>query len=163
MTAVLPLRPCVGIVLANPAGLVFAGQRVDTPGAWQMPQGGIDQGEAPRAAALRELAEETGLAPGAVKVEAEAPEWIDYELPAHLVGKVWKGRFRGQTQRWFLMRYGGPDAAVDLFAHDVEFSRWRWMAPADLIERIVPFKRGVYERVFHLFADRLASGGALRP
>jgi putative (di)nucleoside polyphosphate hydrolase len=156
MISRLPLRPCVGVVLANPAGLVFAGERVDTPDAWQMPQGGIDPCETPEAAALRELAEETGLAPETVRIEAEAPEWIDYELPAHLVGKVWKGRYRGQTQRWFLVRFDGPDAAVDLAAHDVEFARWRWMAPADLIERIVPFKRGVYERVFEIFADHLA-------
>ena len=156
MSRELPLRPCVGVCLTNPAGLVFAGERVDTPGAWQMPQGGIDKGESPLAAALRELIEETGLAPSAVTVEAEAPDWIDYELPPDLLGRVWKGRYRGQTQRWFLMRYDGPDEAVDLNAHEVEFSRWRWMMSADLLDAIVPFKRQVYVQVFDAFAGRLA-------
>lgn len=155
MISRLPLRPCVGVVLANASGRVFAGERIDTPGAWQMPQGGIDQGESPRQAALRELAEETGLAPGAVSVEAEAPDWIDYDLPPDLIGKVWKGRYRGQTQRWFLMRYDGPDAAVDLALHEVEFARWQWMRPDDLLDAIVPFKRAVYAAVFDAFADRL--------
>ncbi|MBM9596194.1 RNA pyrophosphohydrolase [Roseitranquillus sediminis] len=153
--ASLPYRPCVGVVLANPAGLVFAGERLDTPGAWQMPQGGIDAGEAPSDAALRELREETGLSPEAVALEAETPDWISYDLPDDLIGRVWGGRYRGQRQKWFLMRYGGPDSAVDLAAHEVEFGRWRWMAPADLMEHIVPFKRDVYRAVFDAFANRL--------
>ena len=156
MSKDLPLRPCVGVCLANPAGLVFAGERVDTPGAWQMPQGGIDKGETPREAALRELTEETGLLPASVSVEAEAPDWIDYELPIELVGRVWKGRYRGQTQRWFLMRYAGPDEAVDLTVHHVEFVRWRWMTPEDVLDAIVAFKRDVYRKVFAAFGDRLA-------
>ena len=156
MTSELPLRPCVGVALATPAGLVFAGERVDTPGAWQMPQGGIDAGETPRDAALRELWEETGLPRDAVCVEAEAPGWIDYELPPELVGRVWNGRYRGQTQRWFLMRYDGPDDAIDLAAHHVEFARWRWMAPDDLVAAIVPFKRDVYAQVLAAFAGHLA-------
>lgn len=156
MHADLPLRPCVGVCLANSAGLVFAGERIDTPGAWQMPQGGIDEGESPLDAALRELGEETGLAASAVTVEAEAPDWIDYDLPPDLVGRVWRGRYRGQRQRWFLMRYDGPDEAVDLSAHAVEFTRWQWMMPADLLEAIVPFKRQVYSQVFEVFAGRLA-------
>lgn len=155
MTGSLPLRPCVGVVLANPQGLVFAGERVDTPGAWQMPQGGIDSGETPRQAALRELTEETGLPAEAVAVEAELSDWVDYELPPELVGRVWRGRYRGQTQRWFLMRYGGPDDAIDLSAHNVEFSRWRWMPAAELVDRIVPFKREVYRKVFDGFGGRL--------
>ena len=156
MSSELPLRPCVGVCLANPSGLVFAGERVDTPGAWQMPQGGIDRGETPRDAALRELTEETGLSSDAVAVEAEAPDWIDYELPADLVGRVWKGRYRGQTQRWFLMRYDGPDNAIDLAVHEVEFARWRWMTPPDLLDAIVPFKRRVYQQVFAAFGPRLS-------
>ncbi len=156
MSELLPLRPCVGVCLANAAGLVFAGERIDTPGAWQMPQGGIDAGETPREAALRELTEETGLLPASVTVEAEATHWIDYELPTALVGRVWKGRFRGQTQRWFLMRYHGADDGFDLAVHDVEFSRWRWMTPRELLATIVPFKREVYRQVFEMFGDRLA-------
>ena len=108
----LPYRPCVGLVLVNRDGRVFAGQRIDNPEpAWQMPQGGIDEGEAPLEAALRELGEETGIPADAVEVVAETPDWIPYDLPAELVPRLWKGRFRGQRQRWFLMRFLGEDAA----------------------------------------------------
>ena len=151
----LTYRPCVGVVLTNPAGLVFAGERVDTPGAWQMPQGGLDPGETPPEAALRELWEETGLRRDAVTVEAETEGWIRYDLPADLVGRLWGGRYCGQEQKWFLLRYAGPDSAVDLTAVDVEFARWRWMAPAEILAAIVPFKADVYRAVFAAFADRL--------
>ena len=155
MTKDLPYRPCVGIVLANPQGLIFTGERVDTPGAWQMPQGGIDDGETPEAAALRELEEETGLPAASVTIEAEHPDWVLYDLPDHLVGKLWKGRFRGQTQKWFLLRYDGPDSAIDIAKHDLEFARWRWSSADDVLRDIVPFKREVYDQVIAAFRAKL--------
>lgn len=152
----LPYRPCVGLVVMNPEGLVFAGQRLDNPGpAWQMPQGGIDAGEVPRTAALRELAEETGIQADAVDIIAETPDWLTYDLPADLVPRIWKGRFRGQKQRWFLLRFTGPDSLIDIDRPNPEFSRWAWMAPDDLVERIVPFKRDIYQAVFDAFRGPL--------
>jgi putative (di)nucleoside polyphosphate hydrolase len=154
--AALPYRRCVGLVVANADGLVFAGKRRDTPGeAWQMPQGGLDRGEAPRDAALRELEEETGIPGSAVRVEAETPDWLRYDLPAELVPRIWGGRYRGQEQRWFLVRFLGDDGMIDIERHDPEFSAWAWMRPATLVERIVPFKRDIYRDVFRLFDDRL--------
>ncbi len=152
-----PYRPCVGIVLANAAGLVFAGERLDMPGAWQMPQGGIDEGETPLAAALRELGEEIGVAPGDVAVEAEHPEWLAYDLPEALRGGSWNGRWRGQRQRWYLMRLTGPESAIRIDTAHPEFGRWRWMRAHDLAAGIVPFKRAIYDAVLGHFADRLAA------
>ena len=154
--ATLPYRPCVGVLLTDRAGRVFAGERIDTPGAWQMPQGGIDAGETPRDAALRELHEETGVRPDLVTVEAETAGWVRYDLPPDLLGKVWKGRYRGQEQKWFLLRLLGTDADVDIATAHPEFSRWTWLAPDDLLARIVPFKRAVYAEVLAEFAPRLA-------
>lgn len=151
----LPYRSCVGVVLANPQGLVFTGERIDTPGAWQMPQGGIDPGETPGIAALRELEEETGVPPGLVTVEAETPGWIRYDLPPHLLGKVWKGRFGGQEQKWFLLRFHGADDDIDITRHHKEFARWRWSSPEQLMADIVPFKRDVYQQVMQAFLSRL--------
>ena len=152
----LPYRPCVGVLLANREGLVFAGERIDTPGAWQMPQGGIDRGETPRDAALRELHEETGVSPALVTVEAETADWVRYDLPPELLGKVWKGRFRGQEQKWFLLRFEGRDAEIDIATAHPEFSRWRWLDPSELLALIVPFKRGVYAQVLGELGPRLA-------
>ena len=152
----LPYRPCVGLVLLNRDGLVFAGQRVDNPAdAWQMPQGGIDEGESPREAALRELNEETGIDPARVELLRESRVWIPYDLPATLVPRLWGGRYRGQTQRWFAMRFTGPDTAIDIGTGTPEFRRWAWMAHDELIGRIVSFKRDTYARVFEEFADLL--------
>jgi len=150
--ASLPYRPCAGVMLANLSGKVFAGQRIDSPGpAWQMPQGGIDKGEDPLKAALRELREEAGVAPELVSVEAEMPRWLDYDLPHELVPKIWKGRYRGQRQRWFLMRFAGADDQIVIETEHPEFSRWTWLDPADLVEKIVPFKRDVYAQVLAEF------------
>ncbi|MEL6516951.1 MAG: RNA pyrophosphohydrolase [Pseudomonadota bacterium] len=153
--AALPYRKCVGVALANARGHVFAGERIDTPGAWQMPQGGIDPGENPIDAALRELWEETGVRAEHVSVSAQTPGWIPYDLPDDLIGKVWKGRYRGQEQRWFLMRFAGADSDINIATDHPEFSAWRWLAPDDLLAKIVPFKRDVYAQALGHFRPHL--------
>ena len=154
----LPLRPCVGIMVLNRHGQVWVGQRIDRQSeAWQMPQGGIDDNETPRQAALRELEEEIGTAN--VEILGETKNWLDYELPPELIGRVWQGRYRGQTQKWFAVRFLGDDAEIDVDrGDDTEFDAWRWIAPAQLPEVIVPFKKVVYQAVLEEFAgviDRL--------
>lgn len=154
--AALPYRYCVGVMLVNPERKVFVGQRIDTEApAWQMPQGGIDPGETPQAAALRELSEETGIPPDKVRIEAETRDWVRYDLPHDLVPRIWKGRFRGQQQKWVLMRFIGNDADIDIGTDHPEFSEWRWLSPSDLVASIVPFKRSVYEAVLDEFAPHL--------
>jgi putative (di)nucleoside polyphosphate hydrolase len=154
--ATLPYRPCAGIMLLNRDGKVFVGQRVDsTLEAWQMPQGGIDDGEDAEAAALRELGEETGIAPDLVELVAVAPDELFYDLPPKMIGKVWKGRWRGQRQRWFLYRFLGADGDVDIATVHKEFRAWRWADPADLPTIIVPFKKALYEAVLAAFAPHL--------
>lgn len=153
----LPYRPCAGVVLISRDGLVFAGQRIDNPGdAWQMPQGGMDYGELPEEAALRELTEETGVARDRVHVLAQTRDWITYDLPDELLGKIWGGKFRGQEQMWFAMRFLGADSDIDIATDHAEFSRWAWMHPDELIEKIVPFKRHVYEAVFSDLGEWIA-------
>ena len=146
----LPYRPCAGFMLVNREGLVFVGQRIDPSahGFWQMPQGGIDKGEDIRDAALRELQEEIGVGPDLVEVIAQGSRPFLYDLPPELQGRVWKGKYRGQEQYWFLGRFLGSDADIDLEAHDPpEFNAWRWIAPEALPDLIVPFKRAVYEEL----------------
>jgi len=155
MTTDLPYRPCVGIVLVNADGLIFTGERIDTPGAWQMPQGGIDDGEDATAAAFRELEEETGVSAAHVRLLDETQDWVLYDLPDHLVGKLWKGRFKGQKQRWYLMRFQGCDTDIQIKQAHQEFARWRWSTPDQVIANIVPFKQSVYQQVMNAFRDQL--------
>jgi putative (di)nucleoside polyphosphate hydrolase len=150
----LPYRPCAGIMLANMQGKIFVGQRMDRlegTGAWQMPQGGIDKGEDPRTAGLRELAEETAVT--SAEIIAESSHWYNYDLPEHLIGKSWTGKYRGQTQKWLALRFTGDDTEIDLapLGHKQEFDQWRWARMDELIELIVPFKRQVYEQVIAEF------------
>ncbi len=152
----LPYRPCVGVMLLNRTGQVFVGQRLDTTlEAWQMPQGGIDPGEEPLTTAIRELGEETGIAPDNVELIAEAPGQFRYDLPPELIGKVWKGRYRGQIQRWFLFRFTGTDADIRIATAHPEFRAWRWADPKDLPALIVPFKRDLYREVLAAFSAHL--------
>lgn len=158
----LPYRPCVGIMLVNRANLVMIGRRVAEAGpehvnddhAWQMPQGGIDAGEEPLAAALRELREETNVT--SVSLIAEAPDWFSYDLPRAVADQAWKGRYRGQTQKWFAFRFEGEDSEIDIHTPDggehAEFDAWRWEQIERLPDLIIPFKRGVYRQVVSVFA-----------
>jgi putative (di)nucleoside polyphosphate hydrolase len=148
----LPLRPAVGVALFSADGRVFVGRRLrGASGTWQMPQGGIDEGEEPIDAARRELAEETGIVD--VSVLAELPEWLTYELPDGLPDPPrWRSRYRGQRQRWFAFRYRGTDDAIDLAVEEPEFDAWRWVPLAEVVDLIVPFKREVYARVVEAFA-----------
>jgi putative (di)nucleoside polyphosphate hydrolase len=149
-------RPCVGVMLFNEDGLVFVGRRIDmTVEAWQMPQGGIDAGESPWQAARRELLEEIGTD----KAErlAETTDWLNYDLPEHLIGKMWKGRYRGQTQKWFAGRFTGTDDDIDLATEHPEFDAWKWVPAAALPNLIVAFKRPLYEALVAELAPAAAA------
>lgn len=147
-------RPCAGLMIVNEASRVFVGKRIDTKEGdwWQMPQGGVDPGEDPDEAAFRELHEETGIARDKVEIVARTQEELFYDLPDALQGKLWGGRYLGQRQSWFLLRFTGNDADIDLNVHDpAEFNAYRWAEPETLPDLIIPFKRPVYETVLELF------------
>lgn len=149
----LPYRPCVGVMLVNAQGNVFVGQRIDSPSeAWQMPQGGVDPGESLEVAALRELHEETGVRAELVRIEKRLETPLRYDLPPELVGKLWKGRYRGQEQMWYRMRFLGDDSEINIATRHPEFSQWKWIEPLQLPEVIVPFKRDVYTEVVRALA-----------
>ena len=163
----LPYRPCVGLVVFNRDGLAFIGRRIDGPEhvdlthAWQMPQGGIDDGEEPWPAAMRELHEETNIR--SVERLGEIAEWLSYDIPLDLIGQAWNGRYRGQRQKWFAVRFTGTESEIDIAhpggAHQAEFSAWRWEPLQNIPELVVPFKRPVYDRVvaeFGKFARPIA-------
>lgn len=143
-------------MLANTEGKVFVGQRIDKApegDAWQMPQGGIDDGEEAEQAALRELVEETGISPGLVDVIARSRNEHFYDLPEELLGKIWKGKYRGQRQWWFLMRFKGVDGDINIDTDHPEFSRWQWVSPDRLPQLIVPFKKRLYESLVSEFGE----------
>ncbi len=153
----LPYRPCVGIMLINAQGLIFAAQRLDSDQpAWQMPQGGIDDGENPGKAALRELEEEISVTPDLVAPLSETQTWLTYDLPPEIVPRIWNGKYRGQKQRWFLMRYLGQDNQINIATEHPEFSEWCWISAEAMLEAIVPFKRAIYAQVIEEFHDWLA-------
>ncbi|MGA7431080.1 MAG: RNA pyrophosphohydrolase [Xanthobacteraceae bacterium] len=155
----LPYRPCVGVMVLNRAGLAFIGRRVSGPEhvelthSWQMPQGGIDSGEEPWSAARRELREETNIR--SVERVAEISDWLTYDIPREFVGQAWKGKYRGQKQKWFAVRFTGSESEIDVEhpegAHEPEFATWRWEPLKNVPGLVVPFKRGVYDRVVSEF------------
>jgi putative (di)nucleoside polyphosphate hydrolase len=155
----LPYRPCAGMMVLNRAGHAFIGRRIDGPEhvdnthVWQMPQGGIDRGEDPWPAALRELREETNIS--TVTRLGEIAEWLSYDIPRTLVGEAWNGKYRGQTQKWYALRFTGRESEIDIEhpdgGHDPEFVEWRWEPLANLPALVVPFKRPIYERVVKEF------------
>ena len=161
----LPYRPCAGMMVFNRDGLVFIGRRssgpehIDATHVWQMPQGGIDDGEEPYPAALRELYEETNIR--SVEKLGEIADWLTYDIPREIVGEAWGGKYRGQKQKWYALRFTGDDSEIDISnpagTHHPEFIAWRWVAMRELPDLVVPFKRPTYERViaeFGKFAAR---------
>ena len=149
----LPYRPGVGLMVLSPEGLVFVARRIDMPSeAWQMPQGGIDEGETPEQAALREFREEVGT--DKVEIIAESERWLSYDLPEELLPRLWGGRFRGQNQKWFLVRFTGTDDDIDIATENPEFLDWKWVELETIPDLIVPFKRRLYQ-------DLVAEFGAI--
>lgn len=154
MTSKLPYRPGVGIMLLNKDNLVFVGKRIDTRSeAWQMPQGGVDEGETESQAALRELEEEVGT--GKANIIYESRDYYYYDLPDDLIPHIWGGRFRGQKQRWYLMRFTGKDSDIDITLHEPEFCEWKWASMDNVPQLIVPFKREVYTAIVNEFKTQV--------
>ena len=150
----LPYRPGIGLMILNEKLEIFVGKRVDTKGdSWQMPQGGIDIGEAPEVAAMREMKEEIGT--NNAKIIAETKQWYKYDLPQYLISKLWNGSYRGQRQKWFLLQYSGTDEEIDLKSAEIEFIDWKWVEIDKLTQIIVPFKRKLYIAVIEEFRDIL--------
>lgn len=149
-------RPGVGIMLIDGKRRVFVGKRIRTAGGWQMPQGGIDGAETPHRAALRELKEEIGT--DKAELIAESAHWLSYEFPPGLRERIWDGRYKGQAQKWFLMRFTGTEADIDLDAHVAEFDDWKWVPPRELPEIAVDFKRGLYRELLAEFGAELGLG-----
>ena len=149
-----PYRPCVGIFLLNNDGLVFAGRRIDSRAeAWQMPQGGIDAGESPLQACMREMREEIGT--NTAELVSQHDEWLYYDIPLPLADRLWQGRYKGQKQKWMALRFTGDDADINIATEEPEFCEWKWLSPHDLVDLAVPFKRDVYQNVLAAFAPYL--------
>ena len=145
----LKYRKNVGMVLINAQGYIFVGKRIDNnTGAWQMPQGGIDEGEAPETAAFRELTEETGINPSNARLLGSTTGWLSYDIPVELVPQLWDGQYRGQEQKWFAFEFLGKDSDINIVTEEPEFSEWAWKSKKDLLSSIVPFKVEVYQKVF---------------
>ena len=145
----LDYRKNVGMILTNAKGHIFAGKRLDNnTDAWQMPQGGIDEGEAPETAAFRELTEETGIHPSNAQILGSTAGWLFYDIPVELIPQLWNGQFRGQKQKWFAFEFLGKDSDINIATEEPELSEWAWKSKDDLLSSIVPFKVEVYQKVF---------------
>ena len=149
-----PYRPCVGIFLLNNDDLVFAGRRIDSRAeAWQMPQGGIDAGESPLQACMREMREEIGT--NTAELVSQHDDWLYYDIPLPLADRLWQGQYKGQKQKWMALRFTGEDSDINIATEEPEFCEWKWLSPLDLVDLAVPFKRDVYQNVLAAFAPYL--------
>ncbi len=157
MQSDLPYRPCVGMMILNKDNKVLVAKRLDNNAdAWQMPQGGIDDGEDPHTAVYREMEEEIGTRNA--EIIDEHRDWLKYDLPDHMIGKIWKGRYRGQRMKWFLMRYLGADSDINIETEHPEFSEWKWMDMDHIPQAIVDFKRPLYEQLVTYFTPKALGG-----
>ena len=149
-----PYRPCIGIFLLNNDGFVFAGRRIDSRAeAWQMPQGGIDAGESPLQACMREMREEIGT--NTAELISQHDDWLYYDIPLPLANRLWQGRYKGQKQKWMALRFTGDDSEINIATEEPEFCEWKWLSPHDLVDLAVPFKRDVYQNVLAAFRPYL--------